>query len=274
MNLRRYIPILSALLAQVSANCQCNEVNSWEDFKALVVAANKVESEIPQTIVLCPFTITKTIDEFTNHWDQFMPIKKPMHITCQKQNPDDRCLIKIDGEKCDFGVNCGRAMIRIRSDDVTIDGLTVKYAKDNVIYVDKSKKNIRLIDFEMYHNTVPGINSDARAALIFIHPKASVQIINSNLSWNKASIVNNKGSLMIHGSKLNGNIADDGALVNKSNGDVVITSTSFQNTNGPAIQSAQSTAVLIGGLNCASDNTLCNGVFAERVCTPLRGCVT
>jgi hypothetical protein len=115
MNLRSYLTIFSALLAQASANCQCNEVNSWEEFKALVVAANDVESQSPQKIILCPFKITKVIDENMNHWDQFIPIKKPMHITCQKQNPEDRCWIEINGEECNFGENCGRAMIKIRS---------------------------------------------------------------------------------------------------------------------------------------------------------------
>ena len=117
MKLARYV-LLSALLAKANANCECNEVDSWDSFKDLVVAVNEneVESSSPQKIVLCPFKITKVIYENTNHWDEFLPIKKPMHITCHKQTPSDRCWIEIEGgDNCTFNQNCGRAMIRIRS---------------------------------------------------------------------------------------------------------------------------------------------------------------
>jgi len=118
MNLARYF-LLSALLAKANANCECNEVDSWDGFKALLYAANDnpVESSSPQKIILCPFKITKVIDENTNHWDEFVPIKKPMHITCHRQNPEDRCWIEIEIEEnvCTFNKNCGRSMIKIKS---------------------------------------------------------------------------------------------------------------------------------------------------------------
>lgn len=233
MNFARYV-LLSAVLAKVNANCECNEVDSWDGFKDLVVAVNEnqVESSSPQKIVLCPFKITKVIDENTDHWDEFLPIKKPMHITCHKQKPEDRCWIEIEGgDKCTFNQNCGRAMIKIRSseyfawielnlknvpiiltsdqsrpiDDVTIDGLKITQAKDNIINIDKDSKNIRIIDMEVFKSTIPGNNYNAPTGLISIGPEASVQIIDSLFAWNQASIVENKGSLLIHGSKMRNN---------------------------------------------------------------------
>jgi hypothetical protein len=185
------------------------------------------------------------------------------------------------------------------SDDVTIDGLKVTDAKDNIIIVDDGKKNIRLIDIEMFKNTVPGNESGAPTSLIFINPQASVQIINSFLSWNSASVVENRGSLMIHGSTMNGNDVSDlgdgflylllfyflanryngilqkaeSTIVNRSNGDLAITSTVFalpSTGSRRAIQSSQAAEVFDGGLNCASGSAQCNGIFTPGIgCIPL-----
>jgi hypothetical protein len=64
MKLARYV-LFSVFLAKANANCECNEVDSWDTFKDLVVAGNEVESSSPQKIVLCPFKITKVIYENT-----------------------------------------------------------------------------------------------------------------------------------------------------------------------------------------------------------------
>jgi len=89
--------------------------------------------------------------------------------------------------------------------DVTIDGLKITQAQDNIINIDSDVKNIRIIDMEVFKSTIPGNKYGAPTALINIGLRASVQIINSLFSWNKASIVENRGSLMIHGSTMRHN---------------------------------------------------------------------
>ena len=98
--------------------------------------------------------------------------------------------------------------------NVTIDGLKITQAKDNIINVDKDAKNIRIIDMEVFKSSIPGNNYNAPTGLISISPEASVQIIDSIFAWNQASIVENKGSLLIHGSQMKGN------YVNTENTDV------------------------------------------------------
>ena len=90
MKLARYV-LFSVFLAKANANCECNEVDSWDTFKDLVVAGNEVESSSPQKIVLCPFKITKVIYENTDHWDEFLPIKQPictLHATSKHHQTD------------------------------------------------------------------------------------------------------------------------------------------------------------------------------------------
>jgi hypothetical protein len=93
-------------------------VNSWEDLKSLIVQANAdadTSPQSPQNIILCPFHIKKEIDENTNHWEEFLNIKTPMHIVCHKESPSDSCWVEVVGDRCEFNQNCGRAMIKVMS---------------------------------------------------------------------------------------------------------------------------------------------------------------
>jgi hypothetical protein len=57
----------------------------------------------------------------------------------------------------------------------------------------------------VFHSSIPGNNHGLPTGLISIGTEASVEIIDSIFAWNKASIVENKGSLLIHGSQMNNN---------------------------------------------------------------------
>lgn len=289
----RFVPLVwtSSLLALVvvkvhCGDCSCKQVSSWEDLKSIIQEANTNETTSPQTLILCPFRIQKQIDENTNHWGEFLNIRKPMHIVCQKERPSDRCWVEVVGETCPFNQNCGRAMIKISSDDVTIDGLKITRARDNIIVVAVDKKRVRLIDIEIFGSNVPGNDSGAPTGLITINTRASVHILESVFAWNQASVVENKGSLVIHSSRLNDNRVrtqetQGGAIINKAGGNVVLISTSLYGNRaqvGPAIFSDNRLDVVDGGLNCASENTEfrtlneCNGVFdSTSGCMPLLG---
>lgn len=113
-----YSALLSTLVAQVYAtSCECKEVTSWEDFRSLIVKANENGSQSPENLLLCPFHIKKIIQKDVDYWEVFAPIKKPMHISCQKQSSSDECWIEVEGDKCQFNENCGRQMIKIRSSE-------------------------------------------------------------------------------------------------------------------------------------------------------------
>ena len=86
------------LIARVRASCECTTITSWEDLRHHVLALNKVNTERQLKLLLCPFEITKYQDKETNHWKQFIPIKAPIHIQCQKLNPEDKCTIEIDDD--------------------------------------------------------------------------------------------------------------------------------------------------------------------------------
>jgi hypothetical protein len=87
---------------------------------------------------------------------------------------------------------------------VTIEGFKITSAKDNVISTDKDLDNIRLIDLSMYRNSVPGSNEFSNG-IISVNSKTSMQILNSDFSWNKGIVVENRGHLMIHSSSFSNN---------------------------------------------------------------------
>jgi len=270
-------------------------MNSWNDLRSLIVEANAAGAaaaalESPaaptaQNLLLCPFHIKKEIDENTNHWAEFLNIKTPMNIVCKKERPSDACWVEVVGEKCTFNENCGRAMIKVSSDDVTIDGLKISKARDNVIAVSTDMKRIRLIGLEFYGSNIPGNDSDLPDGLISINARASVHIIDSTFAWNQATVVENKGSLVIHKSRFSHNRVRTqgtmgGAIANKGAGNIVMISSIFTGNRasiGPAIYSVN-TNVVDGGLNCASLNkefktwNECNGIYdSTKRCIPILG---
>ena len=107
--------IVAVLTVHVRASCECTKIASWEDLRHHILALNKVDTQRQLKLLLCPFNIKKSQDEETNHWMQFIPIKSPIHIQCQKLNADDKCAIEIDGPKCGANANCGRKLFRIKS---------------------------------------------------------------------------------------------------------------------------------------------------------------
>ena len=88
--------------------------------------------------------------------------------------------------------------------DVTIEGFKVTNAQDTIIGTDQDLNNVRLIDIAMYRNSVTG-SDDSPNGLISVHSKTSMQILNSDFSWNKAIVVENRGNLMIHSSAFSNN---------------------------------------------------------------------
>lgn len=99
-------------------------------------------------------------------------------------------------------------------DDVTIDGLKISKARDNIIAVASDKKRIRLIGLEFYGSSIPGNDSGAPDGLISINARASVHIIDSAFAWNQATVVENKGSLVVHKSRFSDNrVRTQGAVV-------------------------------------------------------------
>ena len=107
--------LVAILMVHVRASCECTKITNWDDLRHQVLALNKVDTERQLKLLLCPFEIKKYQDEDTNHWMQFIPIKSPIHIQCQKLNPDDKCVIEISGPRCGTNVNCGRKLFRIKS---------------------------------------------------------------------------------------------------------------------------------------------------------------
>ncbi len=105
-----------------STDCDCHKITSWDDLQQLIRDANHSggdgeDSSLTKQkkIVLCPFWIEKSHDKDTNHWLHFIPIKKPMHIVCQKQSSTDSCTIDITGPTCGKNKNCGRQLLKIKS---------------------------------------------------------------------------------------------------------------------------------------------------------------
>ena len=207
-----YLALLFTVVARSDAtSCECNKINSWEELRSLILVHNKIESSVQQKILLCPFSIKKTITKETNHWDEFIPINAPMHLSCHKESASDACSIVIEGEKCEFEENCGRQMIKIKSSefytlsklrlissyerlanltlshndvigDVTIEGLKITKAKDNIISTEKNLQNINLIDLAFYQNSVPGSLGYSNA-LISVGGGTSLQILYSEFGW-------------------------------------------------------------------------------------------
>ncbi len=129
LNLLMCSTLFSMLFAGVFASCDCKNIASWDDFRSLIIEANENETESSQKLLLCPFHIQKVIQKDTDHWEVFAPIKKPMHIACQKQSSSDQCWFEITGDKCNYNENCGRQMIKIRSSEykfVSIPKLMMK----------------------------------------------------------------------------------------------------------------------------------------------------
>ena len=110
-----YLFFLSTLIVQVLATCECKKVTSWENLRSLVFEANESDSLPAEKLLLCPFHIKKVVEKNADYWNGFAPIKKPMHISCQKEKTTDECWIEIEGDKCDYNENCGAQMIKIRS---------------------------------------------------------------------------------------------------------------------------------------------------------------
>jgi hypothetical protein len=78
------------------------------------------------------------------------------------------------------------------------------------------KKRVRLIGLEFYGGHVPGNDGAAPNGLISINARASVHIIDSVFAWNQASVVENKGSLVVHKSRFNDNrVKTQGTMVSK-----------------------------------------------------------
>lgn len=96
-------------------SCSCKKVKSWTDLQLIVREANNQRAVEQRKVILCPFSIEKYHDANTNHWQHFIPIKKPMHIVCQKHNPGEACVVDVVGPTCMSGQNCGKQLFKIKS---------------------------------------------------------------------------------------------------------------------------------------------------------------
>ena len=91
-------------------------------------------------------------------------------------------------------------------DDVTIDGLKVTHANDNIFLVEKDYSNVKPTDLEVFHTDIPGNSRGFPKAVISVKPGTSIQIIGSSFAWNRAAIVENKGGdVLMYDNGVQGN---------------------------------------------------------------------
>uniref|UniRef100_A0A7S3QFX5 Pectate lyase n=1 Tax=Chaetoceros debilis TaxID=122233 RepID=A0A7S3QFX5_9STRA len=277
-------------------SCQCQTVTSWTDLQIIIREANKSPTggivEVEQKkVILCPFSIEKIHDATTNHWKHFIPIKKPMHIVCQKHNPGEACVVDVVGPTCRPDQNCGKQLFKIKSDDVFIEGIMFRNAKDNIVHVDPGVRNAKLIDFEIYGSYAPGGKKTSIDGLIVTAPDSSLQILRGRFKWNFATVLYNRGDTVVYDTqfKANRNRRADSkgtAIYNRMVGVTTIVSSSFENNvseNGPAIYAVEG-GVMDAGMNCASKNTSskegsasvdCDGIeFENGSCKTFKTCIS
>ena len=106
--------------------------------------------------------------------------------------------------------------------NVIIDGLKITEAKDNIISIDSGVRNVIISNLELFKNAVPGNAINAPTGLIHVNERSSVQILESNFSWNHATVVENKGSVLMHSTRLAHN------RMRTSNGTVSLECTVYQ----------------------------------------------
>jgi len=263
------IVVLSTLIPLAySSTCQCIQISSWQELRQQIFnlemkyLEEKYDGVTQEHMLLCPFNITKMHTQNSNHWTEFIPIRFPVHIQCHKLALDAECLISVTGPKCSGSQNCGRHLFRIESDNVWLEGLSIKNAKDNVIFVKRNQKNAKLIEMSFYNNQVPRGQWDS--ALIASGTNTTTHIIMNQFSKNMATTVRNGGQMIITSSKFKNNMGaslhknvrknNRGAILNR--GELILTGNTFLNNTadiGPAVFSSND-HVYDTGKNCATGN--------------------
>lgn len=261
---------------------ECLEINDWDSLRQVIFKANnhpknthRYGSYDQAHILLCPFEITKEFDEHTNHWLSFIKILKPMHIQCHKTRDIDVCSVNIVGPQCFNGDNCGRRLFKIESDNVWIEGITIKSAEDNIFFISDDRKNIKLIDIKVLNSRVPtDKTAHTSSGLIMTSRNSNVQMIDCYFGENKSTVLTNKGDLLLINSQFKNNEGTEiiknrskaGAVYN--HGSLTIAGNKFDDNKaakGPAIYSKKSKDVYDAGGNCASNNAgkvdSCDGIW-------------
>lgn len=91
------------------------------------------------------------------------------------------------------------------ADDVFIEGIMFRNAKDNIVHVDPGVKNAKLVEFEIYGSYVPGGEKTSIDGLIVTAPDSSLQILRGKFNWNFATVLYNRGNTVVYDSQFKAN---------------------------------------------------------------------
>ena len=93
----------------------------------------------------------------------------------------------------------------INTDDVFIEGIMFRNAKDNIVHVDSGVRNAKLIDFEIYGGYAPGGKKTSIDGLIVTAPDSTLQILRGRFNWNFATVLYNRGNTVVYDTQFKAN---------------------------------------------------------------------
>jgi len=234
------------------STCQCQQVDSAQELRDLIYSQRNDDGISQDHLLLCPFDLATSP----------IAIDFPIHIQCYKENLNHQCILRPK-------YNQQSSILKIESDNVWLEGINVKFAKDIAVMVSEGSRNTKLINMVFSFAELP--DNTISHAIIKAGNYSSCQIIKSTFYRNVGTAIRNFGEMIIISSTFKNNEGakksaneisrNRGTIVNKKQ--LVLSGNTFMDNQGDlgsVVFSTLDAHTYDAGGNCGNGNEHCNGV--------------